>query len=449
MSSDSNPDTNRLTPGEFSQTALDETGQAMYDFVAELYPICRSITGNGFRQTLAGIAQKIPLEIYEVPSGTPAFDWTVPLEWNIRDAYIKNSRGERVVDFQKSNLHVVSYSVPVRARLPLAELKPHLFSLPEYPDRIPYRTSYYRESWGFCLTHDQLKGLSDDEEYEVLIDSTLEPGHLTYAECFLPGRTDNEIFVSCHACHPSLCNDNLSGIALATELAQFLGSRPHYYSYRFVFVPGTIGSITWLSRNEANLANIKHGLVVTGVGDAGAFTYKKSRRGDTAIDRAVQNVLIQSGAPHSVIDFFPFGYDERQYCSPGFNLPVGCFMRSRHGTYSEYHTSADNLDFIRPDRLGEAFTRCVEVFSVLENDARYLNLNPKGEPQLGKRGLYRAIGGASDEKMAEMALLWVLNLSDGQHSLLDISDRAGLPFETIRKAAVLLEQHDLLEKQSK
>lgn len=438
--------TGRLNPGDISQTFLDQTGQAMYRLIGQLYPICRSITGNGFRETLSGIREQIPLEVHEVPSGTPVFDWTIPREWNIRDAYIKNARGERVVDFHQSNLHLVSYSVPVHLKLPLAELKEHLFTIPDYPDRIPYRTSYYRESWGFCLTQAQFLALADGE-YEVFIDSTLEPGHLTYGEYFLPGASQDEVLISCHACHPSLCNDNLSGIALATYLAKYLSQRPHHYSYRFVFIPGTIGSITWLSLSEANVDRIKHGLVVTGVGDAGSITYKKSRRGDAEIDQAMINVLKYSQAPHQIIDFYPFGYDERQYCSPGFNLPVGCFMRSQHGHYSEYHTSADNLDFVKPESLADSLAKCLEVLAVLENNAYYLNLSPKCEPQLGKRGLYRAIGGASDEKMSEMAMLWVLNFSDGQHSLLDISNRAGLSFEVIKNAANLLLQHDMLKLQ--
>ncbi len=439
----------RLNLADISGDFLAQSGQEMHRLIAELYPICRSITGDGVRETLAGIARHVslPLDIQEVPTGTPAFDWTVPQEWNIRDAYIKNSRGERLVDFHAQNLHVVGYSAPVHLRLRLDELKEHLFTLPDYPDRIPYRTSYYKESWGFCLTHSQFVTLSDDEEYEVFIDSTLAPGHLTYGEWFLPGTNGNEeeILISCHVCHPSLCNDNLSGIALAAHLAEYLNRHPHYYTYRFVFIPGTIGSITWLSRNEDKVGRIKHGLVVTGVGDAGAITYKKSRRGDAEIDRAMQNVLKYSGAAHQIIDFYPFGYDERQYCSPGFNLPVGCFMRSRHGHYSEYHTSADNLDFVQPPFLADSLVKILEVLNVLENNVYYQSLNPKCEPQLGKRGLYRAMGGASNEKMAEMALLWVLNLADGTHSLLDMSNLSGLPFENIRQAATLLAQHDLLE----
>ena len=261
----------------------DETsilvGQEMHRFITDLFPICRSITGDGVRETLHLIGKHIPVEIHEIPSGTKVFDWAVPNEWNIRDAYIKNIKGERVVDFKNSNLHVVSYSLPIHTKMTLEELKPHLHTLPEFPDWIPYRTSYYKESWGFCLSHQQFMELKD-EEYEVCIDSTLEEGHLTYGECYLRGETTQEILISCHVCHPSLCNDNLSGIALSTFLAKALGLKSLRYSYRFLFIPGTIGSITWLALHESQISNIKSGMVVTGVGDPGAVTYKKSRQGN-------------------------------------------------------------------------------------------------------------------------------------------------------------------------
>ena len=250
-------------------------GRECHNFIAELFPICRSITGNGFRETLAHIQKHIPLTIHEVPSGTQVFDWTVPREWNIRDAYVKNSRGERVIDFQKSNLHVVNYSVPFSGKMPLAALKEHLFSSPAHPDLIPYKTSYYKDTWGFCLSHRQLEQLREDQ-YEVRIDSTLENGSLSYGEFLVPGASEEEILVSCHACHPSLCNDNLSGVSLATFLAKSLASTSPRYSYRFLFIPGTIGSITWLSRNEKNVGRIKHGLVLSCVGDRGALNYKKA-----------------------------------------------------------------------------------------------------------------------------------------------------------------------------
>lgn len=423
--------------------SLPQIGNEMYRLITELYPICRSITGNGVRETLAKLKTLIPLEIHEVPSGTQAFDWTVPREWNITDAYIKNDRGRRIVDFHKSNLHVVSYSVPVKARMQLKELKEHLFTIPEYPDWIPYRTSYYKENWGFCLSHNQFLELQDDE-YDVCIDSSLDRGHLTYGEYYLRGEQPDEVLISCHACHPSLGNDNLSGVALVAFAAKYLGQLSLRYSYRFLFIPGTIGSITWLSRNEAAASEIKHGLVVAGVGDPGKSTYKKSRRGDAVIDKAVSHVLKHSGSDYEIIDFSPYGYDERQFCSPGFNLPVGCFMRTPYGRYPEYHTSADNLDFIHPQYLTDSFAKFLAVLNILENNRTYLNQNPKGEPQLGKRGLYRAIGGAKDEKTRELAMLWVLNLSDGNHTLLDISDRSGLEFGLIRDASDLLLETGLL-----
>ncbi|MCC7450435.1 MAG: DUF4910 domain-containing protein [Anaerolineae bacterium] len=419
-------------------------GGAMYALAAELYPICRSITGNGVRETLRIIQQRIPLTIHEVPTGTAVFDWTIPPEWNITDAYIKNGRGERVVDFQQCNLHVLNYSVPFHGVLPLAELKKHLFTLPDHPDWIPYRTSYYTENWGFCLSHNQLLAL-DDGAYEVCIDSTLEPGFLTYGEYVIPGASSDEVLISCHVCHPSLANDNLSGIAVATYLAKTLSQTPLRYTYRFLFIPGTIGSITWLALNEARAFNIKHGLVLTCAGDPGSPTYKKTRRGNAAIDQATIHVLRQAG-DHTVLDFYPYGYDERQYASPGFNLPVGVFMRSQHGQFPQYHTSADNLDFIQPLCLADSFTKCLSAFYILENNQTYLNLNPKGEPQLGKRGIYKAISGQQSVAFDQMALFWVLNFSDGDHSLLDIADRSGLTFDDVKHAADILLAHHLLRE---
>ena len=267
-----------------------DAGKAMHQLLEELYPICRSITGDGVRSTLEILRRYIPLEVHEIPSGTQVFDWTVPKEWNIRDAYVKNSKGERIIDFRRSNLHVMSYSVPINRRMPLAELRPHLFSLPEHPDWVPYRTSYYKENWGFCISDRQLQVLQDGE-YEVYIDSSLTEGHLTYGEYYLEGTTQEEVLISCHVCHPSLCNDNLSGISVATHLAAHLTPQTdRRYCYRFLFIPATIGAITWLARNEDNLERIRHGLVITCVGDGGPFTHKKSRRGDAVIDRAFNDV---------------------------------------------------------------------------------------------------------------------------------------------------------------
>jgi aminopeptidase-like protein len=425
----------------------NSVGSEMHALAGELFPICRSLTGEGVRRTLEILRKHLPLTATEVPSGTPVFDWVVPNEWNIRDAWIANEQGERVVDFQTNNLHVVSYSTPVRARMALADLKAHLHSLPEHPEWIPYRTTYYKEGWGFCLSQRQLEQLADGF-YDVCIDSTLAPGHLTIGECYLPGESEEEVLLSAHVCHPSLANDNLSGISLAVALATRLQERRRRYSYRFLFIPGTIGSITWLALNEALTRHIKHGLVLTCLGDAGSLTYKRSRRGSAEIDRAAAHVLSTSGEPHRIIDFFPYGYDERQYCSPGFDLAVGCFMRSQHGTFPEYHTSADDLSFIRPEQLAHSFERVWDVLEVLENNRAYVNTNPRCEPRLGKRGLYGGVGGTRHGAFDELGLLWVLNQSDGTHDLLAIAERAGMRFCEIERAAAALRSCGLLEEQT-
>lgn len=413
----------------------NNAGQLMIELIKELYPICRSITGNGVRQTLNIINRYIPLNIHEVKTGTQVFDWTVPKEWNINDAYIMDAEGNKIVDFNNCNLHVLNYSTPINTRLSLTELKDHLYTIPEQPDWIPYRTSYYQEKWGICLSHNQLREMKEGE-YQVVIDSSLTEGHLTYAEHVIKGETDEEVLLSCHICHPSLCNDNLSGIALLTFLAQQLAEHKLHYTYRLLFIPGTIGSITWLSKNENIAKKIRHGLVVVCVGDAGAFTYKRSRHGDAEIDRAVLNVLETHELAHKVIDFYPYGYDERQYCSPGFNLDVGSLSRTTHGEYPEYHTSADNMDLVDLQSLQKSLDTYLAVIEVLEHNKKYLNTNPKCEPQLGKRGLYGGTGGTfKNDKTFQMSLLWILNLSDGQHSLLDISRRSKIPFSMIKMAA--------------
>ena len=413
-----------------------EAGEQLHRFAAELYPICRSITGNGLRATLDRIGERIPLQIAEVPSGTEVFDWKIPREWNIRDAYIRDKAGKRVVDFQQCNLHVVNYSSPVEGVIPMSTLREHLFSLPDRPDWIPYRTSYYQESWGFCLSHRQLQTMTN-AEYEVRIDSTLEEGSLTYGECFLPGRSEEEVLFSSHVCHPSLANDNLSGIVVATALAEILAGCELRYSYRFIFAPGTIGAITWLARNQERAKSIRHGLILSGVGDAGQFHYKKSRRGNAEIDRAMAHLLRQEPNAGQMLEFTPSGYDERQYCSPGFNLPVGCLMRTVWGTYPEYHTSGDNLGFLRPQSLAGSLRLCLQLVDVLERNRRYRSRMPYGEPQLGRRNLYRPADGKGSEE-AVMARLWVLNLADGDHSLLDVAERSGLAFAAIADAAEAL-----------
>ena len=426
---------------------FSSVGDQMHDLIRLLYPICRSITGNGVRQSFDIIKKFIPLTLYEVPSGKKVLDWNVPKEWNIRDAYIKDPQGKKIVDFKNSNLHVLNYSIPVHKKLQLAELKKHLYSMPDHPDWIPYRTSYYKEAWGFCISHNQLE-LMNEGEYEVFIDSSLENGSLTYAECFIPGERPDEVIFFTHTCHPSLCNDNLSGISLSVFLIKHLMQQKRRYSYRFVFAPTTIGSIVWLSENESNVSKIKHGLVCTLVGDTNAFTYKRSRQHKAEVDEIAEYVLKSKSKENKIIDFFPFGYDERQFCSPGFDLPVGRISRATYGEYPEYHTSADNLEFIKASALEESLDIFQEVIHTLEENKTYINQSPKGEPQLGKRGLYNSVGANIQNMSFQIALLWILNASDGSQSLLDIARKANMKFDDIKSAADQLVSCGLLKQKS-
>jgi aminopeptidase-like protein len=431
-----------------SVSVREQTGAEILDLMRELYPLCRSLTGDGVRETLRIVDRVLPLEVVEVPTGTPIFDWTAPREWNIADAWISDAEGRRIVDFRDSNLHVVGYSVPVRARLDGAELAEHLHVHPDRPDWIPAVTAYWSETWGFCLTAEQRAQIRPGEEYEVVIDSRLEDGHLSYAEAVLPGRTDAEVLVSTYVCHPSLCNDNLSGIALLAILGRELAERALRYTYRFLFSPGTVGPLTWLSRNEKELGRIAHGLVVCCAGDPGHVTYKRSRRGEAEVDRAAAHILRHSRPDAVVEDFVPWGGDERQFGSPGFDLPVGVLMRSGHGFFAEYHSSADNFDLVTGESLADSLAATLEIFEVLERNAFYRNLSPYGEPQLGRRGLYGPINPGAPRPGEEFhrAVLWVLNQSDGSHSLLDVAERADLPFDTIAKAADALVEAELIEE---
>ncbi|MFI6938007.1 DUF4910 domain-containing protein [Streptomyces sp. NPDC050418] len=422
----------------------DGPGEAMHALVERLYPICRSITGDGVRATLDIIGEYLPLTRHEVPTGTQVLDWTVPEEWNIRDAYIADAHGRRVVDFAASSLHVLGYSEPVATTLPLSELRSRLHTLPDHPDWIPYRTSYYRRTWGFCLSQNTLDALPDGD-YEVRIDSTLADGHLSYAEHVIPGQVPDEVIVSSHVCHPSLANDNLAGIAVATQLALALAAETPYYTYRFLFAPGTIGAITWLARNQDRIDRVKHGLVLACAGDRGALTYKQSRRGDAEIDKVLRHVLAATERPHHIKEFTPYGYDERQFCSPGFDLGVGSLSRTPYAGYPEYHTSADNPDFVSAAAMADTLAVCREAFAVLDRNRRYMNLSPYGEPQLGRRGLYASLGGRSDGQEAQLAMLWVLSLSDGEHSLLEVVDRSGLPFTAVAGAADALHAAGLIK----
>lgn len=421
--------------GSFARPPL--TGEGMHALAAELYPICRSLTGDGVRRTLARVAREVPLEVIEVPSGTPVLDWEVPREWNIRAAWIETLDGRRVVDFADHALHILNYSRPINMVVTREGLARHVHTLPQQPDLIPYRTAYYADTWGFCMAHRTWEAMTDPE-YRVVVDSSLEPGRLTYGELHVPGETEGDILVSLHVCHPQLANDNLSGLVVATALAQRLLNGPRRrLGVRFLFLPATIGAITWLARNEAAVGRVRHGLTLSCIGDPGPFHYKRSRRGDAPVDRAMAHVLAARGGEHGILPFSPYGYDERQYCSPGYDLPVGCFMRGVHGTFPEYHTSADNLDFIRPEALAESLSVLAEVLDLLDADVTYARTDGGfGEPQLGRRGLYRQIAGQKDQGgLDQMAVLWVLNLADGRHSLLNMAERAKLPFAKVKAAA--------------
>lgn len=422
---------------------LGTSGKWMHERIVEWFPICRSITGDGVRETLHLLGEHVPLEIHEVPTGTPVFDWTIPQEWNIRDGYIADSTGRRVVDFRACNLHVMSYSVPVHTRMTKAELRAHVHTLPGQPASVPHRTSYYSRDWAFSVAHAVWEALPEGD-YDVHIDATLDDGALTYGECILPGSGPDTVIISSHICHPSLANDNLSGIAVAAQLARYLRDVPHRHTYRFIFAPGTIGAITWLAQHQGITPSIAHGLILACVGDSGALRYKQSRRGNAVVDRAVANVFQHCGARHTIQPFIPYGYDERQYCSPGFNLPVGCFMRSGPGGYPEYHTSGDNANLVRPECLADSLEKILDVIQIFEQNDTCQNLQPHCEPQLGRRGLYSALGGRSDTQAVQMALLWVLNYSDGLHDLLAIAEKSGMPFQTIRTAADALIAADLL-----
>jgi aminopeptidase-like protein len=421
----------RPEPSTERKPAID-----LHGLVTELFPINRSLTGAGVRETLGVVARHIDLTINEVPSGTTVLDWTVPMEWNIRGGSISTLSGRRLVDFADHNLHVMGYSKPVQQVLSRAELAQHVHTLPDQPDLIPYRTGYFANDWGFCLPHKLWQTMTDDQ-YSVEVDSDLSSGSMTYGELFLPGETDREMLITCHICHPSLANDNLSGIAVMTALAMRQARRTRRLGYRFLFLPATIGAITWLDRNQAILDRVQHGLVLTCLGDTSAFHYKESRSSAT-IDRAVAHVLRYSGHKFELMPFNPYGYDERQFCSPGFDLPVGCLMRGVHGTFPEYHTSADNLEFVRPEALEQSYALIESILDLLDRNRTFERVDGRGEPQLGRRGLYRAIAGQREAGGAtQMDLLWFLNLADGKHSLLDMAIRADVPFARLEAAARL------------
>jgi aminopeptidase-like protein len=412
--------------------------------VEDLFPLFRAVTGPGVRATLARIADELPIDVHEIASGTPVLDWTVPDEWSVREAWIEGPDGRRFADISQTNLHLMSYSRPVRGRFSLAELDEHLYSIPDRPHAVPFKASLFGNSWGFCIAHADRVALADGD-YEVCVDSTLAPGSLTYGELVLPGDTTDEILLTAHVCHPSMANDNLSGIAVLTEMGHRLADRSRRFTYRLLFIPGTFGSITWLATHRDVVPRIQHGLVLTGLGDSSVLHYKRSRRGTTVTDRAAEIVMRDRGVGDRCIPFSPYGYDERQFCSPGFDLAVGRLSRSLHGEFPEYHTTDDNLSFIDEGRMLDAADAVGAILDVLETNRTVINLSPEGEPQLGRRGLFTTLGGGIDAKSMEMVLLWVLSDSDGTKDLIDIAEHCGFPYAQVERAASALEAAGLLK----
>jgi len=405
--------------------------------MAALFPINRSLTGPGVVETLERISAVVPLQVTEVPSGTELLDWTVPDEWSLQGAHIADADGNHLIDVADHTLHVVSYSEPVAATLTRAELEVHLHSLPDRPDLIPYRTSYYSRTWGFCLTQHQREALGDGP-FDVLIDSTLAPGTFRYGEAVIPGtdtEDPTEVIVSTHTCHPSMANDNCTGLVAVMAIGGHLLRHPPRRTHRLLFLPGTLGAIAWLAQNPDARERVHAGLVIGGLGDTDPLTFKASRRGDTVVDRVAHAVLPRRDASFRPLSFSPYGYDERQFCSPGFDLAVGRLSRGQHGEYPEYHTSGDDLAFVDADRVAEGISAALEILRGIDDNETLDNLSPYGEPQLGRRGLYSSTGGAIDSRSVEMAYLWVLSGSDGETDLVTIAERADLPIDAVVEAA--------------
>lgn len=420
-------------------------GQQMHDWMKDLFPICRSITGPGVRETLAYFRRLIPtMKIHSVPSGTPAFDWTVPDEWRIRGGFLEHEDGTRIVDFANHNLHVVGYSEPVDGWFALKELEPHLYSLPEQSDAIPYVTSYYRRHWGFCLPHRKRQTMKPGR-YRAVIDSTLAPGELNYGEIVIPGQSDREIFLSTYICHPSMANNELSGPVVAAALAQWLMTlKERRYTYRIVFIPETIGAIVYLSKHLAHLkAKTDAGFVLTCLGDERTFSYLSSRLDNTLADRVARHVLDHLAPGYRKYSYLARGSDERQYCAPGVDLPVCLVMRSMFGEYPEYHTSLDNLDFVTPEGLAGGYKALRTCIEVLEANRVY-RATVIGEPQLGKRNLYPDVSRHGSYGEDTRLLKDTLAYCDGNHDLVALAGRIGRPAWIVAEACERLRAAGLL-----
>ncbi|WP_154855393.1 DUF4910 domain-containing protein [Cyclobacterium xiamenense] len=420
------------------------------EYFDRLWPITRSLTGDGNRESLKILSELIDLEITEVPSGTQCFDWNVPPEWNIREAWIKDSKGNKIVDFSENNLHILGYSEPFLGKLSFDELKSHLYTLPDQPDLIPYLTSYYKRRWGFCLTQNQFEKLDPNEIYEVFIDSSLdENGSMTIGEAIIKGSSDEEILFSTYICHPSLASNELSGPLVSAFIYNKLKEQKGLkYTYRFIFVPETIGCIySLLVKGEYWKKHLKAGFVITCIGDAGKFTYKRSRIGNSLPDRAVESILKQTKTDFNIVDFFPSGSDERQYCSPGFNLPVGSLMRTMYGTYPEYHTSADNKDYVSFEAMEQSVQKYLDVIELIERNEKFINKMPYCEPQLGKRGLYPTLGSQKGTEDSIRAMMWILNLSDGTNDLITISEKSKIAVKDLYAVVDRLIENGILDKE--
>jgi aminopeptidase-like protein len=420
-------------------------GTEMYNLLKRLFPICRSITGNGVRETLRLIKDHIPIKIREVPSGTKVFDWTVPKEWNIRDAYVLDPEGNKVIDFKKNNLHVLSYSIPIKKTIPLSELEKHLYSLEDQPDAIPYMTSYYEERWGFCMKHGERNKLKDGM-YKVFIDSELKKGSLTYGELIIPGQSKKEVFLSTYVCHPSMANNELSGPAVATFIAKWLLSKKRKYTYRIVFIPETIGSITYLSRNlDSMKKNIIAGFNINCVGDDRAYSFLPSRNRDTYADKIALRVLKSKHPDFIEYSYLKGGSDERQYNAPGVDLPVVSIMRSKAGEYPEYHTSLDDLKLVTPSGLNGSYEVLKDCMELIEN-SRYYKVTCLCEPQLGKKGLYPTLSKKKGLAKKVKSMVDFLAYADGSKDLIEISNIIKVPVSDLYSIIDQLKKEGLIKE---
>lgn len=433
----------------FDESEIEHFGQQMFQLCQELWPLNRSLSGQGNRQTLSVLRREFPaMSVHEIPSGTTAFDWEVPLEWNITEAWIKTPDGRKICDFSTNNLHVVGYSVAAHEKIPLADLQQHLYSLPAQPGAIPYVTSYYNPTWGFCISDDERNQLTDGL-YEVFIDSSHTQGHMTYGELLVPGSGPTEVLLSTYICHPSMANNELSGIALALQLAKWLSTISDLkHSYRIVFLPETIGAITYLSEHLEELRDrVIAGYVLTCVGDERNYSYVPSRRGDTLADRVARHVLRNLDPDFCQFTWTDRQSDERQYCAPHVNLPVGSMMRTKYGAYPEYHTSLDTLGtVVTPNGLAGAMRAYIRAIQVLELDFAPVSTTV-GEPQLGKRNLYPPIS-MKEVYSSTKNLRDVLSLSDGEMTLMQIADCLGIDFKQASDIATTLVGHGLLKDAS-